>query len=223
MLPSFSTYTGKCSVVLIHTCKQEAKNGELAMRLTIADVKNELDKFFATIEKNVTDNAAGAALPLIGKLSELPGGGEAANLFGSLKTQVLKAVGALTDANVPQDEVAEAVAGAIDKKIAGVTAVKTPAGGVDITFATEQSRNTGTAELDIGKSVGDFFDFKADTGAAVTAALNATLSFSANGDLSLKNQVAPELAVNVSSSFSRLLASAPALRAVEAWVCSVAT
>lgn len=100
---------------------------------------------------------------LLGKLSDLPGGGAAASP-GALKTQVLNAVGAAAGVDVAQ-AIADAVTGL---GIAGLSAVKTAADGVNIMLATKRV-NTGTAELDIGKSVGDFLVFKANTGASLTA------------------------------------------------------
>ena len=168
------------------------------MPLTITDATAQLNSFFDTIQSNVADKVVNTALPLIGKLSDLPDGGAAADPFGALKTQVLDAVGAATGADV-----AQAIVDAITALgLAGVSAVKTASGGVDITFATQRQLDTGTAQLDVGEDVGDFLDLKVDTGATLTAALNATISFSADGEVSLKDQAAPELAVNVAADLS---------------------
>lgn len=174
------------------------------MALTIVDTRNQLNEFFDTVENNVLNSVADVELPLLGKLSDLPGGGAAADPFGALKTQVLNAVGAAAGVDVAQ-AIADAVRGL---GIAGLSAVKTAADGVDIMFTTEKRVSTGTAELDIGKSVGDFLVFKANTGASLTAALNATLSFSADGEFSLKDQLAPQLTVSVGADLSVVNANA---------------
>ena len=167
------------------------------MALTIVDITTQLNKFFDEVEQKVLNDVVNTALPLIGKLSDLPSGA-AADPFGALKTKIIDAVTAAADVDV-----AQAVVDAINGLgLASVSAVKTATDGIDITFASEEHIDTGTALIDIGKSIGNFLDLKANTGAALTAALNATLSFTADGDFSLKDQVAPELAVNVGADIS---------------------
>ncbi len=171
------------------------------MALNAADVNAKVDTFFDTIASKIGGDIVGKALPLVGKLVDIPGGSAALDPFGYLKTQVHNAINSAAGVDV-----AQAIANAVNNlNIPDVHAVKTPAGGVDITFLASKTINTGTAILDVGANlgtVGSFLDFKVNAGASFTAAVDATLSFGADGSISLKNQANPEVDVKVSSDFS---------------------
>lgn len=163
------------------------------MPLTIAEIDSKLDQFFGVLKDNIANSISDEALPLLGKLSELPGGADALDPFAALKTQILDAVNDATGAD-DADAVADAINGL---GLPGVTAAKTAAGGLDITFQRNANVNTGTATIDIGKAVGDFFSMSAQTSASFAATLNATVSFDAGGAFSLKDTGTPELTVDV--------------------------
>jgi Ca2+-binding RTX toxin-like protein len=162
----------------------------------IDDVTNQLTTFFSAVQSNVANEVVNKALPLLGKLGELPNGGAAADPFGALKSDLLTAITGKTTAQ----EIAAAINGL---NISGVSAAENN-GGVDITFKTEKTFDTGAALIDVGSGIGNFLDLKVDTGASLTAALNATLAIAADGTASLANTGTPELSVNVAADFSIL-------------------
>lgn len=163
------------------------------MPLTIAEIETKLDQFFGVLRDNIASSVSNDTLPLLGKLAELPGGADALDPFGALKTQILDAIGDATGADI-----ADAVADAINALgLPGVSASKTAAGGLDISIQRSATVNTGTATLDIGETVGDFFSLSAQTSASFAATLDATVSFDADGAFSLGDQDAPELTVDV--------------------------
>jgi Ca2+-binding RTX toxin-like protein len=163
------------------------------MPLTIAEIETKLDQFFGVLKDNIASSVSNDTLPLLGKLAELPGGADALDPFGTLKTQILDAVNDATGADL-----ADAVADAINALgLPGVSASKTAAGGLDISFQRSATVNTGTATLNVGEAIGDFFSLSAQTSASFAATLDVTVSFDADGAFSLKDQGAPELTVDV--------------------------
>lgn len=163
------------------------------MPLTIAEIETKLDQFYGVLKDNIASSVSNETLPLLGKLAELPGGTDALDPFGALKTQLLDAVNDATGADI-----ADSVADAINALgLPGVSASKTAAGGLDISIQRNATVSTGTATLDVGEAVGDFFSLSAQTSASFTATLDATVSFDADGEFSLGDQGAPELIVDV--------------------------
>jgi hypothetical protein len=81
--------------------------------ITTDQVTAQLTGFFEAIANQVAGSVADTALPLVGKLTDLPdlpGGGTVADPFGLLKSQILAAI-----AGVPTGaaDVAQAIAQAI--------------------------------------------------------------------------------------------------------------
>ena len=112
----------------------------------IDDVIDQLTTFFSAVQSNVANEVVNKALPLLGKLGELPNGGAAADPFGALKNELLSAITGKTTAQ----EIAAAIN---DLNIPGVSAAENN-GGVDITFATEKTFDTGAALIDVGSGIG---------------------------------------------------------------------
>ena len=169
------------------------------MSLTAAEAKIQIDSLFDTLSGKIGSIVSGD-LPLIGKLSDLPGGTATSDPLATLKSKVDNAI---DQAALAGGDVAQALADAINSLgIPDVSAARTSSGGIDITFNKAVTVDTGTTELDIGKALGSFLDFKVNAGAKFVATLHATVSFASDGTVSLKDTGTPELDVAVDTNLS---------------------
>ena len=168
------------------------------MALTQAQIEAQLDKFFDSLKDNVA-SSIGNALPLIGKLADLPGGADALDPFAALKKKVTDAI---EGASGP--DVAQSVADAIKALgVNGLSATKTAGGGLDITFDPDEvTVNTGTAKLDVGSGIGSFLSLPVQTSASFKAKLDTGVSFASDGTFSLKDTGAPDLSVEIDGDLS---------------------
>ncbi len=172
------------------------------MALSISQVEDKLTNFFDGLKATIANEVANKGLPLIDKISALPGAADSLDPFGLLENQLLDAINA-TDAGGPPPDPVAAIVGAINGLgLSGITASQSSAGGLEISLATDRTITTGTATLDIGKAVGGFLDLDVATSATFKAALAATLFIAADGSLSLKDTGTPELTVAVDAALS---------------------
>jgi hypothetical protein len=136
-------------------------------------------------------------LPLLGKIADLPGGGDTLDPFAGLKSQILNAVSGATG-----DDVANAVADAINAlNIPDVKATVSD-GALDIAITRTETVTTGTATLDIGSQIGGFLDLSAQASASLEASLNTIVEFSDTGEVSLKDTGSPELQLQMAGKLS---------------------
>src|SRR6476660_2926683 len=177
------------------------------MALTADSVQQQLDNFFATIATKVAGDVVGKALPLIGKLTDMPGVAEALDPFATLKQKIHDAVeSAKSAAGDPGQAIADAITSA---GIPGVvSATWSSATGLDVTFHADKTVTTGTKLVDLGDSVGSFLDFDVNTGATFVATLDTTVSFGTNGTASLKDQATPIVDVKIGTDLSVVNAGA---------------
>lgn len=167
------------------------------MALTRSEIEARLDDFFTTIKTNIASSVSDKAIPLLGKLGDLPGG-ETLDPFQILKTQILDAVDKASDVDV-----ANAVATAINGlNVAGLEATATASGGIDLAIAKTVTIETGSVALSTGDALGSLFSLSATGSASFEAALNAKVSFDSAGAFSLADLGAPELTVGVDANFS---------------------
>ncbi len=171
------------------------------MAITVVEIEDKVNKFFDKLQTSIADDVAKKALPLIGKLVDLPDGVNANDPFGSLRTQIINALEAVKSSLDP--DVAKIVAKAInDLGITGISAAEDGTGGVNLSLKADASVDTGDALIDIGKTVGGFLDLKVTTGASFGAALDAKINFASDGAISLVNTGSPEVTVTVGADFS---------------------
>lgn len=167
------------------------------MPFTKEQVAAEIGEFFDRIQAAIVDQATSKALPLIGAASALPGASAITAAFETLKGQLVDAIVAPLPPAV--DEV-QAVVDAINAlDLDGVAAVKTDDGGIEIKVLETRTIETGEGAVDTDLG---FLKLDVSTGAMIKAVLDTTLAISSDGDLTLKDQVAPELAVDVSANLS---------------------
>ena len=166
------------------------------MALSVIDARTQITGFFDQIATALT-TAASESVPILGKVSDLPGAG-VATLFDGLKTSILDALEDI-DAPEPAAEIAAAVNGL---GIDGLTASASAGGDVSITFATDAALTTGTTTIDLSEAIGSFLGLSVDTGAECTAVLDCTLILGADGTTSFAPQTTPEVSLGVSADLS---------------------
>lgn len=167
------------------------------MALTKMQVEDKLDALFANVLSNIDSGVADKALPLLDKISALPGGA-ALDPFADIKAKIGQAID-----NASDPDIAKAIADAInDAHIDGVTALKTNDGGVEITLAKSVTVSTGSGDIDVGSTIGEVLTLGGTASASLTATLNATAQFSSDGDFTLKDTGTPELSVGVDANLS---------------------
>jgi Ca2+-binding RTX toxin-like protein len=172
---------------------------ELVMPLNVNDVASRLDNFLSEITSALNNDLIQKGLPLIGKIGEMSDGGSIDDKFTDLQQQIQHAFD-----NPPGGDPVDAIVQAINGLgLAEVHAAKNDAtGGVDVTFALSQSFDAGTGHVAIGGGDLGFMHLEADTGATGVATLSATLSFAADGSVSLADTGTPEVNLHVDAKLS---------------------
>ncbi|MEG3166463.1 choice-of-anchor L domain-containing protein [Sphingomonas sp. PB2P19] len=167
------------------------------MSFTKEQVAVEIGKFFDRIQAAVVDQATSKTLPLIGAASALPGADAITAAFETLKGQLIDAI----IASLPSADSAQAVVDAINAVDPGaIVATKTGDGGIEIRVLETKTIETGEGAIDTGDL--GFLELAVSTGATIKAVLDTTIAISPDGDLTLKDQAAPELAVDVTADLS---------------------
>lgn len=166
------------------------------MALSVLSAKASLGDFFDGISDSLT-SAATEDLPLVGPLAGYAGAGGVGALFDGLRDSLLAALD-----EAAAGDAADAIVGALnDLGLDGLSASKTAAGGVAISFAQQEGFDTGSQTVDLAETVGSFLGLEVDTGLACTAALDCTLVLDAEGGLSLAPQADPELTLDIGADF----------------------
>lgn len=172
------------------------------MALSASQVSSRLSGFFDGLQSRISSDVVNRSLPLLDKVSALPGAADTLDPFGLLETQLLNAINSTGAGGPPPDPVAAMVEAINALGLPGITASQPTPGGLEIALATDRTITTGTANLDIGKAAGSFLDLDVATSATVKATLAATLSIAADGSFALKDTGIPELTVAVDAALS---------------------